>query len=137
MPHIFAVWVLFISVRINDHIWNIYYVSEDNPVLIDRTGTWTLAVTIPKRKSIYLSDNLFGNQLITVLLHEMTHATLWEFGIINDIRKYCYPENAIDMEELVCNIVADYAQYIFMEAYRVLGGQAIFYMPMVLERLVA
>lgn len=125
------------SVRINDHIWNIYYVSEDNPVLIDRTGTWTLAVTILKRKSIYLSDNLFGNQLITVLLHEMTHATLWEFGIINDIREYCYPENAIDMEELVCNIVADYAQYIFMEAYRVLGGQAIFYMPMVLERLVA
>lgn len=118
-------------------MWNIYYVSEDNPVLIDRTGTWTLAVTIPKRRSIYLSDNLFGNQLITVLLHEMTHATLWEFGIINDIRKYCYPENAIDMEELVCNIVADYAQYIFMEAYRVLGGQAMFYMPMVLERLVA
>ena len=56
---------------------------------------------------------------------------------VHSLTQYCYPENAIDMEELVCNIVSDYAQYIFMEAYRVLGGQAIFYMPMVLERLVA
>ena len=37
----------------------------------------------------------------------------------------------------ICNVVADYAQHIFFETYRLLGGKAIFYMPGIIERLVA
>lgn len=125
------------KIRINNHSWDIYFVFPEDSILIDRTGNRTIAVTIPKRRSIYLSDTLYGNELVRVLLHEMTHATLWEYGIIEEIKMYCYPEYQIDMEELVCNIVADYAHNIFIEAYRVLGGKAIFYMPKVLERLVS
>ena len=73
--------------------------------MIDRTGSWTLGVTDPSQNTVFLSDELSGNLLLRVLLHEMTHVTLWEYRIL--------------------------------ETYRLLGGKAIFYMPGIIERLVA
>lgn len=105
--------------------------------MIDRTGSWTLGVTDPSQNTVFLSDELSGNLLLRVLLHEMTHVTLWEYRILDSIKLYSKPEYSIEMEELICNVVADYAQYIFFETYRLLGGKAIFYMPGIIERLVA
>lgn len=123
--------------EINGNEWFVKWVSPENPILIDRTGSWTLGVTDPSQNTVFLSDELSGNLLLRVLLHEMTHVTLWEYRILDSIKLYSKPEYSIEMEELICNVVADYAQHIFFDTYRLLGGKAIFYMPGIIERLVA
>lgn len=122
---------------VNNHGWRISFVSPHNPELIDRTGNYTLGVTVPSEHTIYLSNDLYGNELITVFIHEMTHTVLWEYDIISDIHRYSKPKYAVDMEELVCNIVANYGYLIFKSVYESLGGKAIFYIPQIIERMVA
>ena len=78
-----------------------------------------------------------GNLLLRVLLNEMTHGTMWQYRILDSIKLYSKPEYSVEMEELICNVVADYAQHIFFETYRLLGGKAIIYMPGIIESFVA
>ena len=108
---------------VNNHDWKVKFVSPYNPELIDRTGSYTLGVTVPSEHTIYLSNDLYG--------------VLWEYDIISDIHRYSKPKYVIDMEELVCNIVANYGYLIFKSVYESLGGKAIFYIPTIIERMVS
>lgn len=122
---------------VNGNFWKVKFVDDSSEYLIDRTGKSRAATTDPQLNTIFLSKKLHGDFLKTVLIHEMTHVVLWEYDIISRIHKYCYPEHRIDMEEEICNILADYGEFIYETAYTVMGGKAIFVVPYGMERLVA
>lgn len=125
------------SFFVNGNQWKIQFVNSKSKYLVDRTGVIRVATTDPQLNTIFLSKRLYGDFLKTVLIHEITHVVLWEYDIISRIHKYCYPEYRIDMEEEICNILADYGELIYETAYTALGGKAIFVVPYGMERLVA
>lgn len=122
---------------INNSIWRVVTVPTDSEYLWDRTGNLTVATTDPKEHCIFVSESIYGDFLLRVIIHEITHVVLWEYKIIEKIHMYCLPEFRISMEEEICNILADYGRMVYETAYMVLGGKAIFTVPYELERLVA
>ena len=123
--------------EINGNLWKIKFVKSTSKYLIDRTSTLRVATTDPSLNTIFLSDRISGSFLKRVLIHEITHVVLWEYDIISKIQEYCYPQFAIAMEEEICNILADYGEIVFQNAYSILGENAMKIVPYELERLVA
>lgn len=105
-------------------------------MLVDRTGTRTVATTDPKTKCVYLSSTLQGDFLTQVLIHELGHCALVSFNLLDDIHKMVRPEYWIDAEEWVCNFIADYGLKIFSAAYSILGEDAWTYIPYELEKFI-
>lgn len=106
-------------------------------LLVDRTGARTVATTDPLTHCIYLSDDLGGEFLFRVLVHEIGHAAMVSFGLLADIRRMVKPSYWIEAEEWACNLIADYGLAIFESAYEVLGKNAIIVIPREIERLIA
>ena len=122
---------------INGSLWNVETVPQTSSYLIDRTNEYRVATTDPELHRIFLSDELYGDFKKRVLIHEITHVVLWEYGIIDRIAVYCYPEYRIAMEEEICNVLADYGEIVFNAAYKILGNEAIRIVPYQMERLVS
>lgn len=72
-----------------------------------------------------------------VLLHELGHATMVSYGLLDDIYRMVKPEYQVEAEEWICNFLADYALIIFEAAYRVLGIDAWKIVPYELDRFVS
>lgn len=88
--------------------WTIILVDPSSPFLKDRTGKSTLACTDSSTKRIYMSNNLDKQLYLKVLLHELSHCVTISYHLLDRIHKYTKPEHWIDMEELICNIIAEY-----------------------------
>lgn len=93
---------------INNDRWSVELVSPDDSVLIDRTGIKRLATTDPVLKRIFISYNIRGTLLKRVLFHEIGHCMLISYGIINDICKRFPEERWLEVEECLCNYIADH-----------------------------
>ena len=117
--------------------WNVRWTKSTDPILVDRTGSLTVAVTDPDTMTIYLSNELRGSFLTTVVLHELSHAMMISYGYLEQIHRYCKKRYWVDMEELIANLIADRAYEIFQRAYDVVGDEAIRFVPYGLERSVA
>ena len=117
--------------------WNVRWTKSTDPILVDRTGSLTVAVTDPDTMTIYLSNELRGSFLTTVVLHELSHAMMISYGYLDIIHKYCKKRYWIDMEELIANLIADRAYEIFQRAYDIVGDDAIRFVPYMLEQFVA
>lgn len=115
------------------YFWQAKLVSANDPVLIDRTGKYTLGVTDPNTLHIYLADGLPQELRIRVMLHEIAHCCMFSFGLIDDIHRMVYPSKWIEAEEWVCNFIADYGITIFASAYRILGEEVWSYIAQRLE----
>lgn len=111
-------------------------VPYSSSYLIDRTGSKVVATTDPRTRTIYLLDTLDGSFLNTVLIHELGHAVMFSYGLLNDIHRVVRREDWIDAEEWICNFIADYGLRIFSIVSSVLGENALVYIPYELERLV-
>lgn len=122
---------------LNNYIWKIKVVSANSPYLIDRLGNLTVATTDPDELCIFLSEELSGDFKKRVIAHEMGHATCFSFGLLQEIWDCCYPDKRIQMEEFICNFVADYGERIFEITYKIMGDEALVRLPQYLERLVA
>ena len=109
------------NISINGYIWAIKIVEPDNPKLIDRTNTQRIATTDPSEYTIYLSNELEGEFLATVLRHELSHAVMFSFGLLRDIHNFVPPERWIEAEEWICNFIADYSSLILNTSYKVLN----------------
>ena len=120
----------------NGILWKVRFVDPSSHYLIDRTKTYRLATTDPKTKYIYLSSSLKGDMIVQVLLHELAHAAIFSFGLLQDIHRAVPPPMWIEAEEWVCNFIADYGRKIFQSAYAILGDDAWLYVPYNLEKLV-
>lgn len=92
----------------NGYLWLVRFVPPNSYMLVDRTGSLTIGATDPVTRTIYLSNELVGDKLETVLIHELAHCAMFSYGIIDDIRQMVRPEDYIEVEEWVCNFIANY-----------------------------
>lgn len=121
----------------NGDWWSVRWTDPTDPILVDRTNVLTCAVTDPDTMTIYLSNQLRGNFLTTVVLHELSHAMMISYGYLEQIHRYCKKRHWVDMEELIANLIAQQAKGIFQRAYDIVGDEAIRFVPYELERMVA
>lgn len=117
--------------------WNVRWTNSADPILVDRTGSLTVAVTDPDTMTIYLSNQLSGSFLNRVLIHELGHCVMYSYGLVNEIHRMCKKRYWIEMEEFCANLLADYGNQVFGLAYAILGNRAIHIIPYKMERLVA
>lgn len=117
--------------------WRIRTVRPESPFLIDRTGHRTVATTDPATSRIYLSRAIRGEFKNRVLVHELGHAAMFSYGLLEDIHRMTYPERWVDIEEYICNIIADYGWKIFCIAEQYLGDEAVYVVPPLIERMIA
>lgn len=121
------------SFIMNGDVWRIRFVDPSDQILIDRTNTRTVATTDPATFSVNLSNELGGDFLVRVLIHEISHCAIFSFGLVSDIRRMVKPRYWIDAEEWACNFIADYGYKIFEAAYSFLGYEAINFVPYALN----
>lgn len=74
---------------------------------------------------------------MTVFIHELGHCALWSFGFLDYIRYMVYPEYQIEMEEFICNFLADFGMRIFRVAFKTMGYDAWKVIPQAFEQYVA
>lgn len=117
--------------------WNVRWTNPTDRILVDRTGSFTVAVTDPDTMTIYLSNQLSGSFLNRVLIHELGHCVMYSYGLVNEIHRMCKKRYWIEMEEFCANLLADYGNQVFGLAYAILGNKAIHIIPYEMERLVA
>lgn len=108
------------SVEMNGYIWRVQTVPPNSRILLDRSGKFRLATTDITNRRVYLANTLHGDFKRRVLSHELTHCAIFSYGLINDIRQMLKPRLLIEGEEWMCNLVADYAESILNETYRLL-----------------
>lgn len=127
------------SFILNGYLWRVKYVDPDNLLLIDRTGTRTVATTDPSTGTIYISNALASNRsfLVRVLVHEIGHCALFSFDLLDEIHNFVEPQYWIEAEEWVCNFIADYGLQIFNAAYNILGDSALMFVPYGIEHMIA
>lgn len=122
---------------INGIFWKIRFVDPRSPYLIDRTGGLKLGTTDPFTHMIYISNELTGDLLNRVVVHELGHCVIFSYDLLNTIHEAVYPEYWIDAEEWVCNFVADYGFSIFSISQDILGNDAWVFIPNKIGRLIA
>lgn len=123
--------------KMNHDSWQVRFVDPDSQMLVDRTGILTIATTDPPAKTVYLSNQLQGDFLITVFIHELGHCALYSFGFLERIQRWVKPQYQIKMEEFICNFLADYGMMIFKTAFSTLGYNAWKIIPGEFEKIAA
>ena len=123
------------SFYMNGYLWKVIFVPPSSDKLADRTRTLRVATTDPDTYRIYLSNALKGEFLNRVLIHELGHATMISYGLIDDVHRMVKPEYWFEAEEWVCNFIADYGGKIFSSAYEVLGDNVWEYITKELDEL--
>lgn len=108
------------SFYMNGYLWLVEFVDPDDPVLVDRTNKLRVATTDPTALIIYLSSQLNGDFLKRVFLHELGHAVMISYNMLEELHRMVKPRYWVEAEEWICNFVADYGSSIFEIAYSIL-----------------
>lgn len=125
------------SFYMNGYLWRICYVDPDDDALIDITGKRSVATTDWDTKTVSISRYLYGEFKARVIIHELGHCAMFSFGLIDQIHDMTYPDQWIDVEEWVCNFIADYGKIIFSIGSKILGDMAWMLIPEELEKVLA
>lgn len=120
---------------LNGIYWRVRFVNPNSIYLMDRTRNMRLATTDISSHYIFLNDRLEGDLLIRVLLHELGHATMASYGLIDDLHRFVKKDYWIEAEEWVCNLIADYGAIIFLSASKTLGVDVWNYIPRKIDHL--
>lgn len=83
--------------RINGEYWKLLFVAPNDPILYIGRNSFTLGVTIPSWRRIYINNQLYGEQLKAVIAHEVAHAEFSSRGLIVPIY----------IEETLADIITD------------------------------
>lgn len=86
--------------------WHVQRVGRDSPALLDRTGRRALATTDPRSRLICVADGLSPDRLAHVMAHEVTHACMVSYGMLDEVREFS--RDHVMAEEWACNLVADH-----------------------------
>lgn len=105
----------------NGYLWRIYYVDPHDERLVDRTHNLRVATTDFNTCCLYLSNELSGDFLRTVFIHELGHVTMFSYNLLPAIHIFVTPEKWIEAEEWVCNFIADYGDEVLFIANDILG----------------
>lgn len=126
------------SFYMNGDLWRVRFVNPQNSILVDRTGTLTIGVSDYGEKTVYLADNLHGEMLNRVFIHELGHCAMFSFQLLPQLHKMVKKQFWVEAEEWCCNLLADYGGMVFQIARDILGNEFVYVMPYSMaERLVA
>ena len=87
---------------INKEQWKVVLCSAHHPMLIRSDGSLSVGACDDPSKTIYLSENLYGDFLKKVLCHELNHAAMFSYNV----------ELTIEQEELLAEILCTYGEEI-------------------------
>jgi hypothetical protein len=87
---------------INGEWWYIIYVAPTDEILLRPEGIFTVGMCDDVTKTIYLSDELYGDFLKKVLAHETTHAAMFSYDVFL----------TYEQEELIADIIATFGEEI-------------------------
>lgn len=88
---------------VNGIKWNVYKVPPNSIHLRRSDGVFTLGVTDWNKRTVYLSNMLYGAFLRKVYIHEVCHAAIFSYGINLDL----------EQEEFLCDFIATYGDEVF------------------------
>lgn len=71
----------------NGDLWKVHFVSPHDDVLIDRTGQRTLAVSDYSTMTISIANNLYGELLNRVFIHELGHCVMFSYGLLPELHR--------------------------------------------------
>lgn len=97
----------------NGYDWILVEVSPESHFLVDRTGTRTVATTDPYVRVIYISNAIYGDFKSRVIIHELGHAAMFSYYLVDDIHSIVPRSKWIEAEEMAANFIADYGWKIF------------------------
>lgn len=123
--------------HMNNILWTVIFVNSQDERLIDRTNRLRVATTDINNHIVYLSDKLHGDFLSRVFIHELGHVTMESFGLLKDIHSMVSKRYWIEIEEWICNFIADYGYGIYQITRSFLGNDAMKHIPKEIEKLVA
>ena len=121
----------------NGDIWRVQFVPSQDDVLIDRTGNRTLGVSDYSTHIISIANNLHGELLNRVFIHELGHCVMFSYGLLQELHHMVKKRYWVDAEEFVCNILADYSHFVIGTARDILGNQFTYVAPVGMERMTA
>lgn len=121
----------------NGYLWRVRFVSPHDNVLIDRTGQRTLAVSDYSTMTISIANNLHGELLNRVFIHELGHCVMFSYGLLSELHSMVKKRYWVDAEEFVCNILADYSHFVIGTARDILGNKFTYVAPIGAERMIA
>lgn len=93
----------------------------DDPGLVDRTGTRTIATTDPAHAVIRLSSDIPFELIDRVMLHEMAHVISHEYGIDLALGNLVDDVNLIPIEEMAAQTAAEHSMELVAASSRALG----------------
>ena len=121
----------------NGDLWRVQFVSPQADVLIDRTGKRTLAVSDYSTMIISIANNIHGELLNRVFIHELGHCVMFSYGLLPELHRMVKKRYWVDAEEFLCNILADYGHFVIRTARDILGNQYTYVSPVGMERMIA
>lgn len=121
----------------NGDLWRVRFVSPHDDVLIDRTGERTLAVSDYSTRIISISDNLYGELLNRVFIHELCHCVMFSYGLLPELHYMVKKQHWIEAEEWCCNLLSDYGCFVIRTARDILGNKFTYVAPVGVERMIA
>lgn len=94
---------------VNGEVWRVVWVTPDDPRLIDRTNTRTVATTDPVAKVIHMSTELSPPDLDLVMLHEVAHVITMSYGLLEEVHDAVPELYWIPVEEWAAQLVGEHA----------------------------
>lgn len=110
---------------VNGYLWHLILVNPKSDKLVDRTGRPRLGTTDPNTRCVYLSRELKGDFLATVLTHELGHVAMFSYGLLDGLHRLVPFEHWIEAEEWICNFIADYGSEIQTIAHRLMRSEVV------------
>lgn len=86
------------QIFIVNNVWNIMFINPNDTRLLRSDNVYSIGVCDNNTKTIYINNKLDGKLLDKVILHELTHAFIFESGIYFDD----------ETEEVICDFMANY-----------------------------
>lgn len=103
--------------QVNGIYWKVIFVNPSSDDLRRDDGSITLGVCDNNVKCIYISSALRGLLYEKVLIHELTHAWIFSYGIYL----------TLEQEEFVCEFVSNYGRDILSMADELISASVFKY----------
>ena len=72
-----------------------------------------------------------------IVIHELGHCVMFSYSLLPELHRMVKKRYWVDAEEFVCNILADYGQFVVGTARDILGNQFAYVAPIGAERMIA
>ena len=93
---------MVVNIEIHGIEWDVIMLEDEDDVIMNKDGPGVGLCDYCKY-TIYVAKDLKRSQLRTVLIHELTHAFRWTYGLVSERDKITIPTTEI--EEIIANSI--------------------------------